>query len=139
MLTVLYRHDAAVAIANRTAERAAMLARTLAHPVDGEPLIVPWSERTDLGGVDVVVNATSLGLRSEDPLEGAALRPEMMVIDLVPTAAATPLVRRARAAGCRVVDGLPMLLQQAVASFTVWTKRPAPVEAMRRALFASVS
>jgi shikimate dehydrogenase len=48
-------------------------------------------------------------------------------------------VKRARAAGAVVVDGLPMLLQQAVSSFRIWTGRDAPVDAMRAALFTSVS
>jgi shikimate dehydrogenase len=51
----------------------------------------------------------------------------------------TPLVTRARAAGALVVDGLPMLLQQAASSFRIWTGRDAPVDVMRAALFASVS
>jgi shikimate dehydrogenase len=52
---------------------------------------------------------------------------------------ATPLVKRARAAGAEVVDGLPMLLQQAASSFRIWTGRDAPVDIMRAALFASVT
>jgi shikimate dehydrogenase len=100
---------------------------------------VEWTARTDLDNVDVVVNATSLGLQGEDPLDGAALRPGLTVVDLVPTAVPTPLVKRARAAGADVVDGLPMLLQQAVSSFRIWTGRDAPVEVMRAALYSSVS
>ena len=85
------------------------------------------------------MNATSLGLRAEDPLEGVALRRELVVIDLIPTAVPTPLVKRARASGATVVDGLPMLLQQAISSFRIWTGRDAPADVMRAALFASVS
>jgi shikimate dehydrogenase len=60
-------------------------------------------------------------------------------VDLIPTAVATPLVKRARASGLDVVDGLPMLLQQAASSFKIWTGQDAPVDVMRAALFASVS
>ena len=87
----------------------------------------------------MVVNATSLGLHGEDPLEGAALHGGLVIIDLIPTAAPTPLLKRAETAGARVVDGLPMLLQQAASSFRIWTGRDAPVDVMRAALFASVS
>jgi len=139
VVAVLYARGARVSIANWTADRARSLARSLAHPVDREPRVVEWANRTDLADVDVVVNATSLGLQGEDPLGGAMLRRGLIVVDLIPAAAPTPLVRRARAAGAQVVDGLPMLLQQAVSSFRIWTGRDAPVDVMRAALFASVS
>jgi shikimate dehydrogenase len=139
VIAVLFRRGAHVRLANRTVERARTLARSVAHPVDSELRVVDWDTRADLADVDVVVNATSLGLRGEDPLAGATLRKGLVVIDLVPTAGATPLVTRARAAGADVVDGLPMLLQQAASSFRIWTGHDAPVDVMRAALFASVS
>jgi len=138
-LVVLFARGAHVAIANRSPERVRALARAIPHPVGREPRIVEWAARTELREVDVVVNATSLGLHGDDPLEGAELRGGLVVVDLVPTAAATTLVRRARAVGATTVDGLPMLLQQAVSSFRIWTGRDAPVAVMRAALFASVS
>jgi shikimate dehydrogenase len=139
VLIVLFARGARVAIANRSAERARNLARTIPHPVEREARVVEWAARTDLSEVDIVVNATSLGLQGEDPLPGAALRRGLVVVDLIPTVVATPLAKRARAAGAEVVDGLPMLLQQAVSSFRIWTGREAPVDVMRAALFASVS
>ena len=139
VMTVLFERGASVSIANRTAERARRLTRSLAHPVDREPRLIEWGRREDLRGIDVVVNATSLGLHGEDPLAGAALTADLVVVDLIPTAVPTPLARRARAAGATVVDGLPMLLQQAASSFRIWTGRDAPVEVMRMALYASVS
>jgi shikimate dehydrogenase len=138
-LVVLLARGARVTIANRSAERGRALARAIPHPVGRETGVVEWAARTDIADVDVVVNATSLGLRGEDPLERATLRRGLIVVDLMPTAVATPLVKRARAAGSQVVDGLPMLLQQAASSFRIWTGRDAPVDVMRAALFASVS
>lgn len=139
VLAVLVERGASITVANRTSERARSLTRTLVHPVVGAPGVVEWGSRMDLGAIDVVVNATALGLHGEDPLAGAELRPDLIIVDLTPTATATPLARRARAAGATVVDGLPMLLQQAAASFRIWTGQDAPVEAMRTALYASVS
>ena len=58
-----------------------------------------------------------------------------MVVDIVPMATETPLVKRARAAeNVTVVDGLAMLLHQAARSFELWTGVPAPLEVMRAAL-----
>jgi shikimate dehydrogenase len=139
ILVVLLARGARVSIANRSPERARALARAIPHPVGRETAVVDWAARAELRDVDVVVNATSLGLGGEDPLDGAALPRGLVVIDLIPTAAPTALVRRARAAGAEVVDGLPMLLQQAESSFRIWTGRDAPVDVMRAALFASVS
>lgn len=117
---------ARVTIANRTRARAVDLAAAGAIGVSG------WPE--DLAGWDLIVNATSLGLHDEDPLAGVALPASLVVYDLVPTARETPLVRRARGAGCRVVDGLAMLLHQAAKSFTLWTGENAPMDEMRAAL-----
>jgi shikimate dehydrogenase len=138
-LVVLLARGAHVRIANRSAERARALARAVPHPVEREIGLVDWAARTELADIDAVVNATSLGLRGEDPLPGAALRHGLLIVDLIPTAVATPLVKRGRAAGAVVVDGLPMLLQQAASSFRIWTGRDAPVDVMRAALFSSVS
>jgi shikimate dehydrogenase len=139
VLVALLVRGAHVVITNRTPERARTLVRAIPHPVERVPRVVDWAARTDLAEVDVVVNATSLGLRGEDPLDGAPLRRGLIVVDLIPTAVATPLVKRARAAGADVVDGLPMLLQQAASSFRIWTGRDAPVDVMRAALFGSVT
>ena len=139
VLTVLFARGANVSIANRTADRARSLARSVAHPSGGAPRVVDWADRGDLAAFDIVVNATAVGLHGDDPLEGVALRRELAVVDLIPTAVATPLVKRARAAGATVVDGFPMLLQQAVSSFRIWTGRDAPADVMRAALLSSVS
>ncbi len=126
----LLEHGNDVDIANREPARAETLARSI--KVDGRhPEVVPWPRGRML--VDAVVNATPLGLKGEEALEDAQL--PMWVIDLVPTAAETPLVKRAKATdNVTVVDGLSMLLYQAARSFELWTGVPAPLEAMRAAL-----
>ncbi len=128
---VLLRQGRRVLIANRSRTRAEDLCRALT--VDGRrPEVVAWpSGRDPL--VPIVVNATPLGMHGEDPLKGMTL--PLFVVDIVPMAEETPLVRRAREAqDVTVVDGLSMLLHQAARSFELWTGVPAPVEAMRAAL-----
>lgn len=83
---------------------------------------------------DVVVNATSLGMHGESVLDGVELPRSTAIVDVVATAEETPLVTRARASGCVVVDGLLMLLHQGTRSFRLWTGLEAPVEVMRAAL-----
>jgi shikimate dehydrogenase len=126
----LLEHGNKVEVANRDRRRAETLARSI--EVGGRhPEVVPWPRGRML--VDAVVNATPVGLNGEEALEDAQL--PTWVIDLVPTAEETPLVKRAKATeNVTVVDGLSMLLHQAARSFELWTGVPAPLEAMRAAL-----
>ena len=88
-----------------------------------------------LMSADLLVNATPIGTDSDEtPVPAALLRPGVAVLDLVYRPSPTRLVREARAAGARARGGAGILLRQAVFSFSLWTDRAAPVEAMRDAL-----
>jgi shikimate dehydrogenase len=85
----------------------------------------------------LVVNTTSLGMTGKPelrvPLDG--LRPGQVVTDLVYAPLETRLLREAREAGATVVDGLGMLLHQAVPAFERWFGvRPVVDETLRRAV-----
>jgi shikimate dehydrogenase len=127
-----------VLVANRSIERAQRLVDSISPPEEkgGELRAIAWDEARQLAWTDALVNATPLGMQGEDALEGFVFDPLPAIIaDLVPVAAETPLVRRAREAQhVRVMDGLLMLLHQAARSFELWTGVPAPLEAMRAAL-----
>lgn len=86
---------------------------------------------------DLLVNATPLGRRDEMPVRPNALPQTGAVLDLVYVAGGTPLVRKARSLGLRAVDGWTVLLAQGARSFETWTKRPAPLDAMRAAMMAA--
>ena len=60
------------------------------------------------------------------------------VYDMVYRPAETPLLKAAKAAGCRTANGLGMLLYQGAKALEIWTGQPAPVEVMRRALEENV-
>ncbi|TMC70922.1 MAG: hypothetical protein E6J15_11940 [Chloroflexi bacterium] len=127
-----------VFVANRSIDRAQRLVDSISTPEEkaGELRAIGWDEARQLTWIDALVNATPLGMHGEDALDGFAFDPLPAIIaDLVPVAAETPLVRRAREAQhVRVMDGLLMLLHQATRSFELWTGLPAPLEAMRAAL-----
>jgi shikimate dehydrogenase len=121
-----------VTVANRTRDRAESLARSVR--VDRRRArAAAWPTQDDLDSTELLVNATPLGMHNEDPIKGRRL--PRAIVDLVPLATETPLVKRAKAAeNVIVVDGLSMLLHQAARSFELWTGVPAPLEAMRSAL-----
>jgi shikimate dehydrogenase len=88
--------------------------------------------------VDLILNATSLGLKPEDPspLDTTAfpLARAGAVYDMIYRPAETPLLRAARAAGRRTANGLGMLLYQGATALELWTGRNPPIEQMREAL-----
>ncbi|PWU09794.1 MAG: shikimate dehydrogenase [Verrucomicrobia bacterium] len=88
--------------------------------------------------VDLVLNATSLGLKSGDPLpfdsSKFSLKKTGAAYDMIYRPAETDLLKEAKAAGCRTANGLGMLLYQGAKALELWTGRPAPIEVMRKAL-----
>jgi shikimate dehydrogenase len=133
-------------LANRTPEKATLLARELRSflpqpsPVK-DITTVPWDDKhlhAELENVDLIVNATSLGMKPGDAelFSASALRPHHLVFDMVYRAAGTPtpLVAHARQAGAKAADGLTLLLHQGAISFEHWFQREAPLEIMRRGL-----
>lgn len=134
---------AGLLLLNRTRERADRLAADLAPLAPGLFLqcLTPGDTqavRAALAAVDVLVQATSLGLHPGDPppLDPALLPPNLAVFDMI--YGRTPLLAAARARGCRVADGRGMLLHQGALSFKLWTGCPAPVAVMRRELDAAL-
>ena len=103
-------------VANRTADRLHALVERFSSV----------TRATDVGDIvanaDVVVNATSLGLREDDdlPFDPAALPAGRAVLDLVYSPRGTRLVREARSRGLNAADGLSMLVGQGAAAFEWW-------------------
>ena len=93
-----------------------------------------------IGEVDLVVNATSVGLREGDSLglNAGVFSPKLTVFDTIYRPAETELIKLAAEAGAKVSNGLSMLLHQGARSFELWTKRKAPLAVMRRALRSAV-
>jgi shikimate dehydrogenase len=121
---------AEVAVWNRTAERAAELARELD---------VRHAERFE--SADLVVNATSVGLSPKlggfEALAALGIASEdevpPLLVDLVYGDETTALCAWAQQGGARVVDGLEVLVRQGARSLERWTSRDAPLEVMRQA------
>ena len=92
--------------------------------------------------VDLALNATSLGLKPDDPLpfdpNAFSLSGAGAAYDMVYRPAQTPFLRAASAAGCRTANGLGMLLYQGARALELWTGKIAPIGIMREALMKNV-
>jgi shikimate dehydrogenase len=125
---------AALCIVNRTASRSADLAEAIREDCPNVAVTNAYPGRT----VDLVLNATSLGLKSDDaaPIDDEWMRkhPPKYVYDMIYRPKETELLRAAKRLGCRTANGASMLLHQGARSLELWTGRPAPLAEMRRAL-----
>jgi len=120
-------------LCNRTQARAEALFARMGAPDVIE--VVRDARDLEEREYDLMVNATSLGLRVEDPLPVDPRRTRATaLLDLVYGREETALVRTARASGWRAEDGRRMLVEQAVASFERWFDREAPRLEMLRAV-----
>jgi shikimate dehydrogenase len=136
---------AAIFIVNRTRSKAVSVVeeiRKLAPRAFAVAMpIEPAHIAKHLNEVDLVVNATSLGLRPDDPLPLAKFPRQckwLRVYDTIYRPAETRFLAAARKAGAQTANGLSMLLHQGARAFEIWTGRRAPVAVMRRALHKAV-
>lgn len=116
---LLARGAEKILVANRTRARAERLA---AHFQNRIVPIAMGDIPSRLTEADLLINTTTLGMRGEPPLDIdlAALKRGATVYDLVYTPLDTPLLAHARARGHLAVDGLGMLMHQAVPAFERW-------------------
>ncbi|PQP87557.1 shikimate dehydrogenase [Paenibacillus sp. AR247] len=133
-------HPDRIYVANRTADKAEALAaewKALADirgmAMDDIPAI--------LGGVDVIINTTSVGMHPHTdgtPLDSERIPPGIVVSDLIYNPLKTLLLADSEKKGCVIHGGLGMFVNQGAFALEYWTGLPAPVEAMRSAVLASM-
>ena len=129
----------AITIVNRSAGRGEELTSLLDDKLPAEASFTLWDKTFVIpDGTDVLINATSIGLfpdvdaRLDFDVE--SLTAETVVADVIPNPPATNLVRDARAKGCKVIDGLGMLVNQGVIGIRHWTGVDPDPKVMRAAL-----
>ena len=127
-----------LALLNRTQAKAEQIAAEIKQqfPAVAVATDYPKSE------VDLVLNATSLGLKVEDKLpfdeKTFSLKQAKAAYDMIYRPAETPFLKTAKAAGCRTANGLGMLLYQGAKALEIWSEKTAPIGVMRAALEANV-
>ena len=121
-------------LVNRTQSRADQIAGEIKKQFPSVKVAVGHPK----ANVDLILNATSLGLKPADvlPLDENrfSLKQASMVYDMIYRPAETKLLAAAKAAGCKTANGLGMLLHQGAKAFEIWTGKTAPLDVMRRAL-----
>lgn len=133
-LRIADEQPAGMVLINRTRAKAEELAGEIRKAQPGIKL------DTDYPGelVDLVLNATSLGLKLRDPLpiseDWLRTHPPAHAYDMIYRPAETPFLKAARELGARTANGLGMLLHQGADALEIWTGQVAPREKMRLAL-----
>lgn len=117
---------AEIRIVNRTQSRAQQLAVELM--LDFETEAASWRFEEAVGDAGLLINAATAGLGGQDDrrLDLGGARDELVVMDMVYAPLETPLLAQARARGLRTVDGLAMLIGQAIPSFEAFFGRRPP-------------
>ncbi len=125
-------------IVNRTLARA----QEIASDLGAHKSATPWSDLPEiLRGADFLVNTTSLGMKGQPPLEVdiSQLAPGALVTDIVYVPLKTQLLQQAEQHGYRTVDGLGMLLHQAVPGFERWFGvRPTVTDELRQLIISDL-
>ena len=134
-------------LVNRTLAKASKLVDKLGPCFTGARVLGPAARleaialdetalRAQLADIDLIVNATPLGMNPSDPtpIPTRLIAPHHIVFDCIYGSSRTALLRATEAAGARGANGLSMLLYQGALSFSIWFNRDAPIEPMRAAL-----
>lgn len=114
-----------IRIANRTIERAKELAELF------DLIVIDWAKKSEaIDNIDILVNTTSLGMSGQPPLEFdlGAFNPSALVADIVYAPLKTALLKDAEDKGHATVNGLAMLMHQAVPGFRAWFGADAQVD-----------
>lgn len=125
-------------LVNRTQSKAEALAHEIQKLYPSLKVSLGYPE----GSIDLLLNATSLGLKATDPLpldeSSFSIHRASAVFDMIYRPAETGLLKAAQRADCRTANGLGMLLYQGAKALEIWTGRAAPLEKMREALQRNV-
>ncbi|GBQ22439.1 shikimate 5-dehydrogenase [Gluconacetobacter sacchari DSM 12717] len=127
-----------VTIVNRDPAKAETIAALVRDHTRGDARAMPWEGEARVPeDVDILINATSIGLGDRDAIPPVALdslRKGLIVADVIPNPPKTRLLREAKARGCTPLDGLGMLVNQGVIGVELWLEKTLDAGVMKRAL-----
>lgn len=127
-----------ITIVNRTAERGQDLASLIDARTPATGQFLPWTPGMALPPAGIVINATSIGFAPQTDsipdVDLGSLQPGSVVADVVVNPPNTRWLQEARARGCTTLDGMGMLVNQALIGVKLWTGREVSGAAMRAEL-----
>ena len=127
-----------ITVVNRSEDRGNELVSLLNDKTPVETVLEKWDGDYEVSeGIDVVINATSIGLADAEArlaLTIDSLTQNMVVADVIPNPPRTRFVRDAESKGCRVIDGLGMLVNQGITGIEYWTGKTVDGSVMRARL-----
>jgi shikimate dehydrogenase len=125
-------------LVNRSDARGKELFQLLRDQLKLDVELVIWNGDYQIpAGTDIVINATSIGLYDADArlgLDICSLQPDMVAADVIGNPPRTRFIRDAEERGCRVLDGLGMLVNQGIVAVQYWTGIEPDAAVMRQAL-----
>ena len=126
-------------VLNRTVSEAKKIADTLEYKFNKKIItdsLSPEIVKEKISNADILLNTTSVGMKPniQSLVAPNNLRADLAVMDIVYSPFETQLVKDAKAAEAKVVNGVEMLIYQGAASFEIWTGHEAPVRVMRKAV-----
>ena len=124
-----------ITIANRTLEKASALSEFAKSIGLDANLIKIEDIKESAKDYDIIVNATSIGLRNEpSPIVFDGINEKTIVYDIVYMPMNTDFIKKAKENKATIIYGYEMLLGQAIRSFEIWHGIEAPYNAMKKAL-----
>jgi shikimate dehydrogenase len=127
-----------IVVVNRSKTRGSELVELLRGKLKLDAELVSWTRDYAVpADADIVINGTSIGLYDGDArmaVDIQTLRPGMVVADVIFSPPRTRLLREAESRGCTPLDGLGMLVNQAIVGVQYWTGVTPDAEVMRRTL-----
>lgn len=126
-----------LSIVNRNPERGQVLVDLINSKTPATAELVVWNHNITVpSDTAIVVNATSIGLYPDIDarlnLDMTSIKPSMVVADIIPNPPRTLFIRDSEARGCRVIDGLGMLVNQGVIGIKYWTGVDVDARVMRQ-------
>jgi shikimate dehydrogenase len=124
-------------VVNRNPERGQALVDLINSKTPAIAELVVWDHNVTVpSDTAIVVNATSIGLYPDIDarlnLNMTSIKPSMVVADIIPNPPRTLFIRDSEARGCRVIDGLGMLVNQGVIGIKYWTGVDVDARVMRQ-------
>jgi shikimate dehydrogenase len=140
--TLVHQGVDRLVILNRTVSKAETVARVLRKQTNVDAGGLDRLKNA-LRDADVLINATSVGMRGEHEkktlVTAELMRPDLVVEDIVYVPRRTRLLEEALKAGARIVEGKGMLVYQGAEQFKIFTGKEPPIDAMREALSVALN